>query len=708
MEDVYRSAIRQFFADGGPLARRSKTYAPREGQIEMAEKVLEAITSRRFALIEGPTGIGKSFGYLVPALANSVGWVDNVNPVEGAIAATQRRVVVATANINLQHQLVEKDLPLLQKAFAPSQVGFRLCKGASNFFCELEYNRALAEGEFDDLTPDGKRHLAVIQNAWGLPEVAGVPKPSIDGLFVKKTERDKARLPEEPLPEVWSRMSTDAEGCVGPACPHLNTCPYAAMRSEALSARVVVVNYHLLFANVMASGNILGSFDTLICDEAHEMADIARSFFGATFSVGTVKRVLRRLKHEGYRKTTMDLTERFLREVKDHYYQPNEEGIASLREPIPIDATQLIYQFSILSNAYLSLAAQYSDVGRIAQAKADAEYANAVAQRLYNMVNVSDPSFVYYVEVDRGRTSLVAKPVRVDGYMQQTIFSHGVNFPSAVILTSATLSDGESFDLVKTELGLHGNHIEHIAKSPFDLSKQCAVFFDITMPAPTGDTRVYHMNEVASRLVKIIIEARGRTLALFTSRDGMQRAYDRVTTELTRRGIDYPVYLQGTYSKSVLLQRFKEETNSVLFGLESFWAGVDVPGESLSCLVIDKLPFPSPDDPVLERLKEIHGGGFKGFLNVIVPRAVIAMRQGYGRLIRAVDDFGVLVFLDPRLITSNYGSMFTRGLQGVPYLTDLSRFKEAIDFFDERRVVREGVKILLASEDENEAVHSFL
>jgi ATP-dependent DNA helicase DinG len=667
--------IEEVFGAFGQLAARPG-YVYREGQKGMAREVFRALEHPRgYLLAEAGTGVGKSYAYLAPAIEAARGG---------------KKIVIATANINLQHQLVEKDLPTLQELMGWGGT-FALCKGVQNYFCDHEYETAVESGVFDSLPPDLAQQVLDIQRHWA--EIGKGPKPQ--RLTTLKEVYDRSNLPFEPSPELWSKMSIDSEGCLGSECNHFKWCSANIARTAAYKADIVVANYHILFADLVSQGSILGFRHALICDEAHELAEIGRDFFGAVFSGNVIRRVVKRLYHDGLKKKVIDTTKTFFKKLQAAYYGDLSEGKVRLSDPLAVDAMPVL-------DALVELRDHYGDIAESAfhskeatsQARRDAEYARDVHTRLFDLAQPQvSPEHVYYLSLENKRLAIEMKPVSIADMLSRTLWSGVGRMPSTVVLTSATLSDGKSFSLIREECGVPDTAVEYVAPTPFDLTRQCAVFIDSTMPVPSGETRGLHMRFCVDRFQKIIEEARGRTLGLFTSRASMIYVY----SELLKRWEDsppFPIYVQGTMSKREILARFKEETNSVLFGLSSFWAGVDVPGESLSCVVIDKLPFPSPDDPVIQALTERRGGGWRGFSEVSVPRAVIDLRQGYGRLIRAVDDFGVLVILDPRLAQARYRARFTQGLVGVPYLLNLDRFKEAVDYFDRERVIARGLNRL--------------
>lgn len=674
------------FDEKGVLSKIVGDYKPRPGQIEMATRVHDTIEHRRILVVEGPTGTGKSFAYLVPAVLFA--------------ASKQLRVVVATANINLQRQIVKKDIPsVLEATGVGRQLMYQELKGINNYYCRLAYEEnADRLSDYAEAQPHIKQQLQDILHAFSGS--------------LKLGAGDKTDLGIEPDANLWGMLSTDSEGCIGQKCQYFESCGAMDVRKHAKDSNIVIVNYHMLFADLMAGNGIIGKYDVLVCDEAHEFSNVARDFFGLSLSMPVIARATKRCPVP-IKKRVREVAQRFFDDVREEYFPNDNDGTYTLRQPLTVSYDALAEELELVRMYFRAGKREESNPDAVARDKKDEDLVTSIIGRLTRVCDLLAGGQVTYVERSGDKCALHAKPVDVSQFIYNRFLAprvdeEGRTWRKCVIFTSATLSDGESFQLVRDELGIPLDAGEYLAPSPFDLTKQCVVFLDPTLPVPSGNERQQHLEASSERIAQAIHIARGRTLALFTSRRGMVFAANYVTRRLKEMGNkekDLPILTQGTHSKAALIELFKEEKHVSLFGLASFWTGVDVPGESLSVLVIDKLPFPTPDDPVVNALQDMKGGGWNGFLKVAVPRAAVDFRQGYGRLIRSVGDYGVMIFLDPRIATKEYGEQFLRGLKGVPVMTDFSRLPAVIDHLDKQRVIHEGANKL--ERDRGELVGTF-
>ena len=615
--------IEQVFGAGGLLAAKFPGYEMREGQAALARMVDQAMREGKHALGEGPCGTGKGVAYGVPAVWHA--------------HHRHKQVVIATANIALQEQLVRKDLPLLAQVL-PWRFSFALLKGRSNFLCIDRLRESEARGELC-LTYDDELDR------------------QIEALFYwaeDTTTGDVSELPFIPLFQAWSKFSVSSDECTGDDCPFVEKCFAERAKVAALAADIVVTNYHLLFAHLAVRREtgldlVLPPFDLLICDEAHEAAEIARDFFGFSVSERTIKRLAKRAVDLGDR----ELAARLKDEAADLF-----EEVASfarspayrcrLRRPGFVDAADL-------SGALRSIEA----LGR--QAEGDplrepeartkgknlARLARRAAAHIQEAVGQSDEGKVYWIETDpKGRARLRGKPIDVSGLLRSELFEA----TRSVTLVSATLAAGGSFAFVRRELGVPEGALEVVAESPFDFGSQALLVVPEGLPDPREPEFAQAVSTVLARVMDL---CDGRTLGLFTSYKNLNAVYERVS------GNGHRVLRQGDLPRTELARVFKEDVSSVLLGTESFWTGIDVPGEALTGLVIDKLPFPHPEDPVVNAICERDKQAFYTYL---VPRAIIALRQGVGRLIRSRRDVGVVVLLDRRVAEMRYGRRFLRSL----------------------------------------------
>lgn len=634
--------IEATFGESGYLSQKFDGYKPRPGQISLSRAVLSAIATGDHLICEGPTGTGKSFAYLVPAIYQSVFY--------------GKTIVVATANIALQEQLCEKDLPRLREII-PWRFSFALFKGKSNYLCLSQEAKLLGDTErakqkdmFADKTTahtfDGEMKKLL---AWANETKTG----------------DKSELPFVPSGINWSRLSVGADDCKGKKCRHALQCFSLLAREEAKLANIIVCNYHVLFANIKYAGAVLPPFDVAILDEAHEAVDIARDFLGYRMAPGAFKRLSRFLEKQKLPGLATEMNKRgeeFFDDLRE--YAKSDNYNVRLRKPGVVKYEPLV---AALDEVEENLR-QHQASAPTEDAKADIEIernrAKSMKDIIANSMELEDDNTVVFIEQDfrdANKVALKGKPINVAGLLKVALF-HSV--PS-VIMTSATLATDETFDYIEDEIGVQ-EPSRLIVESPFN-HKQALLIVPRKFPDPRDRD---FQETLADAIVHVIRQARGRTLCLFTSFRNLNYCYDVAASQIQQVAL----FKQGDKPRTQLVEDFRREIDSVLFGVSSFWAGVDVPGESLSCVIIDKLPFPSPSDPVLDALNEkLRGESFmnSSFMVHSVPRAIVMFKQGFGRLIRDEDDRGVIVCFDNRLVTKGYGKRFTRSLPRVPRSEDL-------------------------------------
>jgi ATP-dependent DNA helicase DinG len=668
-------AVAAVFADDGPLARAVEDYEPREGQRQMAAAVARVISNGGTLLAEAGTGTGKTLAYLVPALLSG------------------ERVLISTGTKNLQEQIHTKDLPALGSALGMT-ISATLMKGRSNYLCLHKwdlYRDAVAgnTGTSGRLIASGDHVLLPVLTDWAAQTSTG----------------DRAELEE--LPEdlaLWKELAADAESCLGTECPQYQECFVTRMRQQAAESDVVIVNHHLLCADAAvrqsAYGEVIPGSPTLVVDEAHQLEEVATQYFGVAFAARRVDDLVRdgeRLL--AARSLSSDDTnlQRALVRVGDrarslfsglamaHAAGTLASGGARTggREPegrVRYSSGTLSEHFEdgmILAGSLEALEATlalarpsntgHTPVAVEAESASEAvEAAATLARRagelhrdLRFLMRSDDPDFVYYIE-GRGRTlHLRAAPIDVSRIVQSALFER----MRATVLTSATLAVDGSFEYVRGRLGVK-NASETQVASEFDYATQALLYLPRRMPPPRAPT----FAEAAAReTTEILKRSNGRAFVLFTSY-AVLNAVQRVL-EMT---LPFPLLVQGTAPRSVLIQRFRTTPNAVLLATASFWQGVDVVGEALSCVIIDKLPFASPGDPVTAaRIEAITERGGDPFSEYQVPLAILALQQGLGRLIRHRQDRGVLAVLDPRLRTMGYGRRFLESLPPAPVTHDL-------------------------------------
>lgn len=640
------------FGPDGFLAQHFERYEPRAGQIALAQACATSLAGGNHLFAEGPTGTGKSLGYCVPASFEAACQADDEEGV----------VVIATANIALQEQLVQKDLPLLREIL-PWVVDFSLLKGFANYLCLDEMYLSDAKRGRLQLGDANDRYEQIRE--WAETTTTG----------------DRNELPFEPGAE-WAKFSTSRDDCKGNKCDLADECFARRAQSSAKAARIIVTNYHLLFAHLKVLATTDGNVsvlppgvNTIIMDEAHKAADIARDFFGFELRVGQCRKLARKLDGE-LGEDLESIANGFFMDLDTLRRDPRRYK-TRLRKPGQINPSELIAVLDESRVAFRDFAASFgSPPPKTKESKRQEEAKKAEGRCANIMLSLKqaanladDPDVVYHLEGDNRGTTLRAKVVNIAPILEQWLFGR-----HKVICTSATLANaGGSFAFVMRELGAPKEQTDTlVAESPFDHARQGLLVVPKTLPMPTQDQDAYR-RAVVDLTLETIELARGRTLCLFTSYRNLGMVRDALFD------CPYPVLVQGDAPRTQLIERFKAETNSVLLGTESFWAGVDVPGEALSCVVIDRIPFPTPEDPVLDA---ISAHDDRWFFTYSVPRAQIQLKQGVGRLIRSVHDRGVIVMLDRRLIDKSYGRQFVRALP--PYLRS-RRLESVREFLDADR-----------------------
>jgi ATP-dependent DNA helicase DinG len=640
----------EVFGPEGLIAKTHPEYEYRPGQIDMARAVMRAFEEKRHLIVEAGTGTGKTLAYLVPAVAAALGG--------------NGRVIISTGTKNLQEQLMEKDIPFLQSVL-PKRFSATYMKGRSNYLCLNRLARA--------------QSAPVLE---GLDEVDYFEEVS---QWSRETETgDRAELSN--LPEslsFWRHIDARSESCLGQKCPDFDACIITRMRNRAQEADIVVVNHHLFFADLSLRngnyGSVLPDYTAVILDEAHLVEEVASEYFGAQVSNYQIDDLVRDLGMLTIEDAEVDreLTHSVARlsRFSDSFWMgfrdgrgedgryPIVPGTFAKKKPAgDLEATPLGELYLALEGAIArtetTLDAFHekppeveSLIRRLRQIRFELEF----------IVTGDDKKFVYWLERRNRGVFLRASPIDVAGLLQDKLFEE----VPTVVLTSATLSSGGNFSFIRDRLGLDTAD-DLIASSIFDYQSQAILYLPARMPDPRD--REWG-SAAAAEVARILQATEGRAFVLSTSLAGMQSLFENVWAE-----IDYPCLVQGSASKSQLLRKFRETPNAVLFATSSFWQGVDVRGEQLSCVIIDKLPFAVPTDPIVAaRQRYIEDSGGSSFYEYSVPQAIIALKQGLGRLIRSTTDRGVLAILDPRLRTKGYGRTF---LQSLPPCRVTSRIDE--------------------------------
>ncbi|MHB8182642.1 MAG: ATP-dependent DNA helicase [Candidatus Desulforudaceae bacterium] len=612
------------------LPTKVPSYEVREQQIEMARTVERALAEKRHLIAEAGTGTGKSFGYMVPAIYH--------------VKENGGRVVVSTGTIALQEQLINKDIPFLQRTLG---IDFKakLAKGKNNYLCLLRFNELFQQLAFDADNED----LALVAN------------------WAENTETgDKSEMPMEPG-AIWSKICVD-DDCTGHKCRYVGSCFYKKARAGLDNADIIITNHHLFFLDLALRGqtddevSILPDYSAVILDEAHHAENIARNALSTQASSMRLPMLLSELrKRPG---ASWDAIEA-AREANDAFFttiaaNPKDRFVFRPDEDLKKFGHDLQDAVKDVGNSFDTSEAGDREFKLL-------ERLNRYRVELGFILSGFRPDVCYWTEVYRGprpRVTLHATPIDVAPALREMLF----NQVDTVVLTSATLSTAGSFSYLKQSIGLD-ECLELQADSPFDFYSQCLLYLPPSLPDPKAAD--FH-ERVTPMIEELLLKVDGRAFVLFTSYKGLNEVYDRLSGRLK-----WNILKQGDKSKQAILEEFRA-TNSVLFATSSFWEGIDIQGEALSCVVLVKLPFAVPDDPITEaKVKAIEAAGGKAFFDYSLPEAILKLKQGFGRLIRTRSDRGIVAILDPRVKSKGYGRRF---LMSLPRCREISS-SENVDLF---------------------------
>lgn len=617
----------------GPLAGYLDGFRHRPQQREMAEAVARALAFNDTLITEAGTGTGKTFAYLVPALLSG------------------RRIIISTGTKNLQDQLFYRDLPLVRGALG-IQVNAALLKGRANYVCLYRLNR-LNEAQPVFLSRRQSADLRRVQ-AWSRRTRSG-DIGELDGL-----------AEDSPL---WPQMTSTTDNCLKQSCPSYSDCFIVKARRAAQQADVVVVNHHLLFADLALKedgfGEVLPGSDAFILDEAHLVPDTAGQFFGLNLGSRQLFELARDSRVEGMRDAG-DMAA--LRDAADAVEKGARDLLLALDGPPRRMTWREAEAAAGVTDAVESVRESLTALNRQLEAAAARgkglencwRRGLELGARLDELIEPQTSGAVHWIEIGRSSFKLCLTPLDIAGH-----FCNYLNqYRAAWIFTSATLAVGDDFQHFASRLGIE-SAVKRRWDSPFDFQRNTLLYLPETLPSP--DDRDY-TRAVIEAAIPVMEASRGRTFLLFTSHRALQQAADLLSGRL-----EYPLLVQGTMSRARLLEAFRSAGNAVLLGTYSFWEGVDVRGPALSCVIIDKLPFASPDDPILRaRIAALRVRGENAFGGYQLPAAVITLKQGIGRLIRDDGDKGLVMLCDPRLLTRPYGKVFLDSLPPMPRTRSLS------------------------------------
>ncbi|HVS45478.1 MAG TPA: ATP-dependent DNA helicase [Verrucomicrobiae bacterium] len=631
--------IEAMFAANGPIAAALSGFEARPGQVQMAQLVERGFLEGMHTIVEAGTGIGKSVGYLVPALRSG------------------KKIVLSTGTIALQEQLFTKDIPLVVKALnIPARV--TLLKGRNHYLCKQKFERLRAERLIAS--------SATMEKTW---------------TWAERTQTgDRAELPFSPPSDEWEQLDADADDCVGEYCERFRECFFFKKRDEAKYADIVVVNHALFFLDLAMGGGLIPPYDFAVLDEAHQCERWATEALTATLSRASIGRMLRKL-HRSY-------------DVPKHYDAQFDDGIRGLEaalarvpgERYPLRANEdaapalerlrdALYGLEnwLYANWHRALKKKTDNDAEAERRRDLALRAILAHQATIERAQLPSDEAIAWVERSEldGRFEINSAPYDVGDFLAGALFAR----TQSVVLTSATIADGTSseggaFAFLRRSLGIVDAQ-ELVAQSPFDYARQARLF--IAPPELNPKSRDF-ARRAAPLIEECLDRTHGRAFVLFTSHARLREVY-----ALVRDRIPFPMRLQGELPRARLLEWFRATDGAVLFATGTFWEGIDVVGDRLSCVIIDRLPFPSPADPlVAARMQSLEARGLDGFERYMIPAAAVRLKQGFGRLIRSTQDRGVVALLDGRAASTRYGATI---LAALPPAARIHHLDELTEFF---------------------------
>ena len=635
--------MQRYFGPEGLLARTVTNFEFRDSQLEMAEAVFESLSAETPLMAEAGTGTGKTWAYLIPAILSG------------------KKVIVSTGTKTLQDQILDHDIPFLKKNFFP-HLRAVCVKGRANYLCRRRFREFSYQ---PSLYSRGEALLFRRFQQWGSKTDTG----------------DRAEISW--LPDqfhTWNEVCSRTEHCLGQQCEDNGRCFLTRLRSEAARANLLIVNHHLFFADLSLRrkglGEVLPDYDAVIFDEAHQLEDTMSLYFGVHFSSVRLSDLSRDLKKAcgkdpGKAKSFQSILniaqqlEQLGRILHNHclaskgspgrYHLDGETGADGFVDSFD----RIIHALEQLNALLTPLCEKHPALEAASRSSQELKLA---AQEILDR---KDPSLVYWYELTQQAVFFSGTPIDVAFVFRERLLAK----TPAVVLISATLSIAGSFDFLRQSVGMPPESREMILPSPFAYERQALLYVPSRFPAPQEPGFIA---QVAGEALEILKKTRGRALFLFTSYKNMHEIHQRWKDKLP-----YPLLVQGQKPKRALLADFRERIDSVLLATSSFWQGIDVPGEALSCLLIDKLPFEVPDDPLIAaRMARLTEQGKSAFFHYQVPRAVIQLKQGVGRLIRSSRDSGIIAIFDVRLLTKNYGRLFIKSLPPCRMVHQLDRIGE--------------------------------
>ncbi len=628
--------LKDFFKEDGLVAKNLEQFEYRDSQLEMAQLIDQGLENQKHILVEAGTGTGKSMAYLIPLIIHSI--------------LNKEKIIISTNTKSLQQQIIKKDLPFLKKIFNQGDMDFtfKILYGSNNYICLRKSNEFLIHTYFNFYLshPDKEYLLEYIQDY--------------------KNSGIRFDLEINVETQIWYNLNRDSDLCLRKECSFFNDCFYYKHIKELVSTDIIVVNHHLFFAHIKSGYNILPKFKLFVWDEAHNIEDIASRFLAEVVSEVEINFILKKilsfkgesdwldlepketLKINDEIKTIENYFNEFFQYMKDHF----NTNKRIKEEKIPDEIINQFKHFIGFIQSYFKLLAQQTEE---VATELDLLY-KKLSQIHYNLeffIKHNNEEYVYWVEKLGKKQMLELKytPINIAQYLESKVFK----MYQTGILTSATLSTNNNFDFLKSRLGIT-ECIEKIFPSPFNFKKQVQLFMNRKIASPVEYKK--YITDISTEIIKLLQITQGKAFILFTSYDALQQVKKNIENEIT-----YRLLVQNDKPSHDLLQEFKEDIHSVLLGTLSFWEGVDVPGEALSMVVITRLPFDVPDDPLISaRIEYIQKHKGNPFIEYQLPNAIILLRQGFGRLIRNSQDKGIVAILDSRIVNKSYGRLFLNSL----------------------------------------------